>query len=71
MKHLPVITTDTAACTCGNWEGLTRQPHASIGLFTLNAYEAHGAHVSTVNRHPKHDGQASMFGQVDLFEANQ
>ncbi len=70
--HLPVITTDTASCTCGRWQGPTRPDAASVGVFTITAYEAHANHVQTVNNAGrKHDGQADLFGQSPLFVVTQ
>lgn len=70
--HLPVITTDTASCTCGRWQGPHRPDAASVGVFTITAYEAHANHVQTVNHaRRKHDGQADLFGQTTIFEAIQ
>lgn len=66
--HLPLITDEHASCTCKRWNGLKRAANVTVGQFTISAYEAHAEHVRNTKPQQKHDGQATMFGQVDLFE---
>ena len=65
MKRLclPIIDYNRAKCSCGRWNGTTRDQGESVGGFTYRAHESFKIHES------EHQRADSV--QVEMFETQQ
>lgn len=63
IRHEPIITDHSGACSCRRWNGLFRHADEKQGEFTVRAVEEHRKHADAA-RQPV---QADMFEAGDLF----